>query len=90
MAGSANNTPVTIAGALVVVGIVIAALGGITHGSIFGGIIAACGAIPACFGMWNGIQQESQAPLAMAVSAVLISLAVGAILIVLRLVHWVI
>ena len=89
MAGPANNTPVTIAGALVIVGIVIAALGGITHGSIFGGIIAAADAIPACFGMWKGIQQESQAPLAMAVSAVLISLAVGAVLIVLRLVHWV-
>ena len=45
----------------------IAALQGFTHGSILGGIIAAAGAIPACFGMWKGIQQETQGTLAMSV-----------------------
>ena len=73
---------------LVVVGIVIAAVQGLVHGSIAGGIIAAAGAIPACFGMWKGIQQETQGTLAISVAAVLLSLAVGAILIILRVINW--
>jgi len=84
-----SKTPAIIAFALVAVGIVIAAIQGVVHGSIAGGVIAAAGAIPACFGMWKGIQQETQGTLAMSVGAVLVSLAVGAVLIVLRVVHWI-
>jgi hypothetical protein len=73
---------------LVVVGLLIAALQGVTHGSIAGGIIAALGAIPACYGMWKGIQQETQGTLAISVTAVIVSLSVGGILVVLRVVDW--
>ena len=83
-----SKTPAMAAFGLVVVGIVIAAVQGLTHGSIAGGIIAAAGAIPACFGMWKGIQQETQGTLAISVAAVLLSLAVGAILIILRVINW--
>jgi hypothetical protein len=83
-----SKTPAFAAIGLVVLGLVIAALGGITHGSILGGIVAAAGAIPACYGMWKGIQQETQATLAMSVGAVLLALAVGGLLIVLRFVDW--
>jgi hypothetical protein len=83
-----SKTPAFAAVGLVVLGLVIAALGGITKGSILGGIVAAAGAIPACYGMWKGIQQETQATLAMSVGAVLLSLAVGGLLIVLRFVDW--
>jgi hypothetical protein len=38
--------------------------------------------------MWKGIQQETQGTLAVSVSAVLVSLAVGGVLIVLRVVSW--
>ena len=58
-------------------------------GSILGGLVAAAGAIPACYGMWKGIQQETQGTLALSVTAVLLSLAVGALLIILRVIHWV-
>ncbi|MBA3540712.1 MAG: hypothetical protein H0T79_13965 [Deltaproteobacteria bacterium] len=78
-----------IAFGFVALGILIAAVQGLRYGSIAGGIIAALGAIPACFGMWKGIQQETQHTLAMSVSAVLIALATGAVLIILRVVHWV-
>ena len=83
--------PAFVAFGLVVLGIVIAAIGnhGLLHESIFGGIVAASGAIPACFGMWKGIQQETQGTLAMSVLAVLASLGVGALLIILRIIHWV-
>ena len=83
-----SKTPAFAAFGLVVLGLVIAAIQGISHGSIAGGIIAALGAIPACFGMWKGIQQETQGTLALSVGAVLVALGVGGLLIVLRVIHW--
>lgn len=84
-----SKAPALAAFGLVVFGIVIAAMQGITHGSIAGGVIAALGAIPACYGMWKGIQQETQGTLAVSVVAVLVSLVAGGALIVLRVVHWI-
>ena len=84
-----SKTPALAAFGLVVLGIAIAAVQGLTKGSIMGGIIAALGAGPACYGMWKGIQQETQGSLAVSVIWVLVSLAVGGALIVLRVVHWV-
>ena len=84
-----SKTPALVAFAMVVIGIAIAAVQGITHGSLVGGVIAAAGAIPACYGMWKGIQQETQGTLAMSVGTVLLSLGVAAVLIVLRVIHWV-
>lgn len=83
-----SKTPALIAFAMVVVGIAIAAAQGFVHGSILGGVIAALGAIPACYGMWKGIQQETQGTLALSVTAVLVTLVVGGLLIVLRVIHW--
>jgi hypothetical protein len=84
-----SKTPALAAFGLVVIGLVIAAVQGVTRGSIAGGVIAAAGAIPACYGMWKGIQQETQGTLAVSVIAVLISIAVGGALIVLRVVDWI-
>jgi hypothetical protein len=84
-----SKTPVYVAFALVAIGLAIAAVGGFGSGSILGGIVAGCGAIPACFGMWKGIQQETQGTLGLSVLAVLVSLAVAALLIILRIIHWV-
>lgn len=83
-----SKTPALAAFGLVVIGIVIAAVQGLWHGSIGGGVVAALGAIPACYGMWKGIQQETQGTLALSVGAVVVSLAVGGGLIVLRIIHW--
>ncbi len=83
-----SKTPALVAFVMVVTGIALAAMQGISHGSIAGGVIAAAGAIPACFGMWKGIQQETQGTLAISVGAVLASLAVGGVLIVLRVIFW--
>jgi hypothetical protein len=84
-----SKVPVFIAFVAVALGVVIAALGSLAHGSIWGGVVAALGAIPACFGMWKGIQQETQGTLAMSVVAVLVALGVAGVLIVLRVIHWV-
>jgi len=83
-----SKTPVLVAFVMVATGIAIAAVQGLVHGSITGGVIAAAGAIPACYGMWKGIQQETQGTLAMSVAAVLVCLGAGAVLIVLRVVSW--
>jgi hypothetical protein len=83
-----SKTPALAAVGMVVLGLVIAAIQGIGKGSIAGGIIAALGAAPACYGMWKGIQQETQGTLAMSVGAILLSLGVGGLLIVLRIIHW--
>ncbi len=83
-----SKTPALVAYGLVILGLAIAAAQGFTHGSILGGLIAASGAIPACIGMWKGIQQETQGTLAMSVVAVLVSLGVGGLLILMRVLHW--
>jgi hypothetical protein len=83
-----SKTPALVAFVMVVIGIAIAAAQGIVHGSLAGGVIAALGVIPACYGMWKGIQQETQGTLAISVTAVLVTLAVGGVLIVLRVVSW--
>jgi hypothetical protein len=84
-----SKTAAFVAFGLVAIGIAIAAVQGLLKGSIAGGVIAGSGVIPACFGMWKGIQQETQGTLALSVLAVLLSLAVGGVLIILRVVHWV-
>jgi hypothetical protein len=81
-----TKTPAIIAFVMIATGVAIAAAQGLLHGSIAGGVIAALGAIPACYGMWKGIQQETQGTLAISVTAVILALAVGAILIVLGIV----
>ena len=83
-----SKTPALVAFGLIFLGLAIAAVQGFTAGSILGGLIAASGAIPACYGMWKGIQQEGQGTLATSVIAVLLSLGVGAILILMRVVDW--
>ena len=83
-----SKTPALAAVGMVVLGLVIAAIQGFSHGSIVGGIIAGLGAGPAMFGAWKGIQQETQGTLAISIGAVLLSLAVGALLILLRVLHW--
>jgi hypothetical protein len=84
-----SKTPALAAFGLAILGLVIAAMqGSILHGSITGGIIAFCGVIPACFGMWKGIQQETQTTLALSVASVLVTLGTAAALIVLRVVSF--
>ncbi len=84
-----SKTPALAAFGLVAFGLVIAAVQGFTHGSIAGGVIAGLGTVPACYGMWKGIQQETQGTLAVSVIAVLISIAVGGVLIILRVIDWI-
>jgi hypothetical protein len=86
---SDSKMPALLAFGFAGVGLLIALITGFSKASIAGGVIAGLGAIPACFGMWKGIQQETQTTLALSVFAVLVALAVGAILIVVGVIAWV-
>jgi hypothetical protein len=81
--------PLLISVAMVAIGLIIAAIGGISSGSITGGIIAALAVIPACWGMVNGMQQKTQGPLAMAIGVFLLALGVAALLIILGIIDWI-
>lgn len=90
MSSPANaKTPLLVSLGLVVAGLVIAAVGGITSGSIFGGILAFAGIIPAAWAAWAGMQQETQASLAGAIGMCFLSVGVGAILVLLKVVDWI-
>lgn len=82
------QTPLLISLGLVGVGVIIAAIGGITAGSILGGVVAALGVVPACWAAWAGMQKETQGSLGMALLLVFVSLGVGGLLLLLRVVDW--
>lgn len=82
------QTPLYISLGLVAAGVVIAAIGGITAGSILGGVVAALGVVPACWAAWAGMQKETQASLGLALLLVFASLGVGGLLVLLRVVDW--
>ena len=84
-----SKMPALLAFGFAGIGLVIALITGFSKASIAGGVIAGLGAIPAVFGMWKGIQQETQTTLALSVFAVLVALAIGAILIVVGVISWV-
>jgi hypothetical protein len=87
---SSNRTqaPLLLSLALIAAGVIVAAVGGLTSGSVLGGVIAAVGAVPALYAAWLGMQKETQGSLGMALLLVFASLGVGGILLLLRVVDW--
>lgn len=83
-----SKMPALVAFGFAGVGILIALITGFSKASIAGGVIAGMGAIPACYGMWKGIQQETQTTLGLSVLALLVDLAVAVLLIVVGGISW--
>ncbi len=77
-----SKTPIFVALALAGAGLLLGLILSSGGGKLAGGLIAACGAVPAAVGMWKGIQQQTQTSLAMALGALLVSLGVAALLII--------
>lgn len=88
MSAKPNSLSVLIAFALIGVGFVIAAVGGIKNGSVLGGLIALAAVGPCMQGIWKGMQQETQGQLGLAIVALALSLLVGGALLLLRVVNW--
>lgn len=89
MSKPSARIPLVISLAFVVIGIVLGAINGLGSGSIVGGIIAACGIIPAAWAAWAGMQEETQKSLAGALAMVFVSIGVGAILLILGIIDFV-
>jgi hypothetical protein len=51
-------------------------------------LVAAAAAVPAGIAMWKGMQQESQKTSAYAILLLLASLAIAAVLLILRIIYW--
>ncbi|HYU15871.1 MAG TPA: hypothetical protein VEL05_07365 [Candidatus Acidoferrum sp.] len=83
-----TQAPLLLSLALIAAGVIIAAAGGLTSGSVLGGIVAALGAVPACYATWLGMQKDTQASLGLALLLLFASLGAGAILVLLRVVDW--
>ncbi len=88
MSAPDTKTPVFATLGFLIVGLIIAAIGGFGDGSIAGGIVALLGIIPAAWGMWAGIQQKTQAGMLAPILLFFVCLGVGGILIILRFVDW--
>jgi hypothetical protein len=74
---------------LILIGLLIGVISGLGSGSIAGGVVAALAMVPACWGMWAGVQsKESQAGLGIAILLFLAAAGVGGLLILLRFVDW--
>ena len=87
---SSAQVPLFVTLGFVLAGVLIAALsGGLGSGSVLGGVVAGLGVIPALWAAWAGMQKKTQASLGMALLLLFVSLGVGALLILLRVVDWV-
>jgi hypothetical protein len=80
--------PILVTAAFVIAGLLIAAIGGFTEGSIAGGIVAGLGVIPSMWAMFVGMQQKTQTGLALGIFLFLVSIGVAGLLILLRFVDW--
>ena len=70
----------------VITGLLIGLISGLGGGSLTGGIIAGLGAIPACWGIWNGMQQKTQGSLVWSILLLLASLGLAGLLILLAVI----
>ncbi len=88
MSAPDTKLPSMISAGLLAIGLVIAAIGGFTSGSIAGAVVAGLGVIPALWGIVNGLQHKTQTAVLAPFLLLLANLGVAALLIVLRFVDW--
>jgi len=77
-----NKMPVFVTLGLVVVGVILALVLGSGKGLLIGGVIAGLGFFTSLWGMWIGMQQETQGTLGLSILALLASLAATGIMVV--------
>lgn len=65
------------------VGVLASVLGGMSAGLLIGGIVAMAGMIPASYGAWLGMQEQTQTKLAYSLGMLVLCFGVGALLIIL-------
>jgi hypothetical protein len=84
MSAPNSKVPQLAALACIIAGLV----AGIAGVPITGAVIAAAGMLPACYGMWTGMQAETQGALARAIVLFVVALGVAGVLVVAGLLGW--
>jgi len=84
-----SKTPVYVALAFGIAGLVLGLVLGSGGGKLVAGLIAAAGAVPAAIGMWKGIQQQTQTTLGMAMLSLLFALGVAGVMIIWAIIQFV-
>ncbi len=77
-----NKTPIFATFGLVIIGVVLALVLGGGKGILVGGIVAGIGIGPACYGMYVGMQQETQGTLGLSILAFGVSLLAAGIMLI--------
>lgn len=89
MSAPDTKLPSMISAGFLLLGLLIAVIGGLTSGSIAGGIVVGLGIIPALWGIVNGLQHKTQTAVLAPFLLLITNLGVAGLLIVLRFVDWV-
>jgi len=89
MNAPSSKLPVLLTAMILLFALLIAAMGGITGGSVPGGIVAGLAIIPACWGIWSGTQNKGQGDLAWAIVLLLGAIGVSSVLIILAVIDWI-
>lgn len=89
MSAPDTKLPSMISAGFLLLGLLIAVIGGLTSGSIAGGIVVGLGVIPALWGIVNGLQHKTQTAVLAPFLLLVTNLGVAGLLIVLRFVDWV-
>jgi hypothetical protein len=88
MSAPDTKLPSMISAGFLLFGLLIAVIGGLTSGSIAGGIVVGLGVIPALWGIVNGLQHKTQTAVLAPFLLLVTNLGVAGLLIILRFVDW--
>lgn len=83
-----SKTPHIATLACIAVGVIVTLIVGGFSGGLIGGLVAAAGVVPSGYGVWLGMQKESQGSLAISLLLGLAAVGVGALLLILGIVDW--
>ncbi|MEM9494029.1 MAG: hypothetical protein AAGC55_33090 [Myxococcota bacterium] len=88
MSASETKLPNLVAFLCIIAGLLIGAVGGLGEGSVVGGIVAGFGVVPACWGIWAGMQQKTQGAMVWSLLLLFAALGVGGLLLVLKFIDF--
>lgn len=89
MSASDSKLPLLASLMLIIVSLLIGLISGFSTGSIASAVVAVLAIVPACYGMWLGIQdKESQTTMLWSILLFLTAVGIAGLMILLRFVDW--
>jgi hypothetical protein len=78
---------VIVSSGLLAAALIVAVVGGFVSGSLLAGLVALAGAVVAGWGVWKGMQAETQTGAALSIVLLLVNVAFAGLMLLLKLVH---